>query len=139
MMENMVTMNISLDEKIVDELKKAAREAGRPLEDLAVEALVELSFFPPPIRYAVERGSANSRPTPSERLGSKLPSTLGASTRSSSRSSRAAATRVRGARDADLRGVLRVAARVELGPRGVGGRPRCPASLVDGTGAAELT
>lgn len=34
------------------------------------------SLFPPPHRYAVSPRSANSRPTPSERLGFRLPSTL---------------------------------------------------------------
>jgi predicted transcriptional regulator len=54
----MVTVNISLDEKLVDELKEAAKAAGRPLDDLAVEALVDF-LEKEKRRRVVERGRAD--------------------------------------------------------------------------------
>ncbi len=41
MLLDMVTVNISLDEKLVEELKAAAKASGRAVDELAGEALLD--------------------------------------------------------------------------------------------------
>ena len=51
-------MNLPLDEKIVDELKAIAKKAGRPVEELAGEALLDF-LEKEKRRQVVERGRAD--------------------------------------------------------------------------------
>lgn len=54
----MVTMNLSLDEKLVEELRAIAKAAGRPLDELAGEAILDF-LEKDKRRRVVERGRAD--------------------------------------------------------------------------------
>jgi predicted transcriptional regulator len=58
MLFDMVTMNISLDEKIVEELKATAKAAGRPLDELAGDAFLDF-LEKEKRRRIVDRGLAD--------------------------------------------------------------------------------
>lgn len=58
MLLSMVTMNISLDDKLVEELKAIAKAEGRALDELAGEALVDF-IAKEKRRSVIERGRAD--------------------------------------------------------------------------------